>query len=204
MTLEDQIHPILRLIDTLNAPVHLVGHSHGATLVALIATHIPEQVLSLSLYEPNTFCALDAQRDQDAYRDTCEAFRSFHLEASNEELFPQLAQELLDFWLGEGSWNEISTKQQSQLVSCIPATLREVRAVIHDSFPLEALRPLSSRSLLMFDPHTPPAAIRVTELFQEALEEATIHTFPRLGHLAPIRYPSQVNPVIREHIRRFA
>lgn len=43
---------VLKLVDQLGGPVHLVGHSYGAGVVLLAALHAPERVRSLTLIEP--------------------------------------------------------------------------------------------------------------------------------------------------------
>jgi pimeloyl-ACP methyl ester carboxylesterase len=43
---------VLRLIDQLGNPVHLVGHSYGAGVVLLAALYAPDRVRSLTLIEP--------------------------------------------------------------------------------------------------------------------------------------------------------
>ncbi|MDN5788762.1 alpha/beta fold hydrolase [Pseudorhodobacter sp.] len=43
-----------------DAPLHLIGHSFGATVALRIALELPERVASLSLFEPVLFCAARA------------------------------------------------------------------------------------------------------------------------------------------------
>ena len=42
-------------------PVHLIGHSFGATLALRLAIEAPARVRSLTLIEPVLFCAADVQ-----------------------------------------------------------------------------------------------------------------------------------------------
>ena len=205
MTLQDQIKPVLHYIKDLKQPVHLVGHSHGATLAALTATHIHQHVLSLSLYEPNTFCALDLNDpvDRKYYQDTQQAFEDFEaFNQTSEQEYQLKAQQLFDFWLGQGAWAGIQPRLQSQIISYMSPTLNEVYTVMHDPFPLHDLAVLASRTLIMYDPHTAPPAQQVIKRYISVMPTCQTHTFPHLGHLAPIRYAEQINPVIQKHIRR--
>ena len=202
MRLEDQAEPIAELMKARGEPLHIVGHSHGATIAALIATYIPNQVRSLSLYEPNTFCALDPVVDREAYQATCASFKSFDLYPPDPSKFPEFAEVLLDYWLGQGAWNTLSDRLKAQLIEGMEPTLNEVNSVITGSFPIEELRQFGPKTLLMFDPNTPPSALQVVKRYHSVLDGCVIHTFPNLGHLAPAQHPLDVNPVIIEHINR--
>src|SRR5262249_17207073 len=53
--LADEAAPMIELIDAVKAPVHLVGHSYGATVALEVALARPSRVASLALYEPVAF-----------------------------------------------------------------------------------------------------------------------------------------------------
>ena len=53
--LADEARPIVALIDELEAPVHLIGHSYGGAVALRIAVERPNRIASLTLYEPTTF-----------------------------------------------------------------------------------------------------------------------------------------------------
>jgi pimeloyl-ACP methyl ester carboxylesterase len=203
LTLQQQIQPIISYIKDLDHSVHLVGHSHGATLAALTACTLPNRIRSLALYEPNTFGALDLNHPQDLmyYQSTCEAFDCFNTVNQTPDRYPDLAEKLLDFWLGTGSWHTLPKRLQQQIIGTMKPTLNEVYAVMHDVVDLEALAPLANRTLLMYDPHTPKEALQVIQRYKMVLGDCKTQVFPSLGHLAPIHYPEQVNPVIQAHIQ---
>jgi pimeloyl-ACP methyl ester carboxylesterase len=200
LTLEDQVAPLVDLLDRIDEPTHIVGHSHGATLAALLSTKRPEQVLSLSLYEPNTFTTLDQEEDRLYYEATRQAFLPFEGASAEPVDYVELGERLMDYWMGRGAWSALAPRVQEVLLSSMPSTLHEVNAVLVDPFPLADLGPLGPRSLLMFDPHTPAPALQVVKKYRETLEGGAVYTFPKLGHLAPIHYPDQVNPIIVAHI----
>src|SRR5262245_15034118 len=51
-TLADEAAPILRAVDSLQKPVHLVGHSYGGAVALRVARERPSRIASLTLYEP--------------------------------------------------------------------------------------------------------------------------------------------------------
>ncbi len=48
------------LVRLISQPVHMVGHSLGASVLARVAARMPEQVRSLTLVEPSLFYLLAA------------------------------------------------------------------------------------------------------------------------------------------------
>jgi len=55
---DHEIEIIRRMIELAGAPVHLVGHSYGGSLMARMALMTPESVRSLTLIEPTLFYLL--------------------------------------------------------------------------------------------------------------------------------------------------
>ena len=59
-TLADEAAPIVSIMDALDMPVHLVGHSYGGGVALRAAVERPHRVASLSLYEPTVFHVLNS------------------------------------------------------------------------------------------------------------------------------------------------
>ena len=205
MTLADQVQPVLEYLEHCEGPFHLVGHSHGATLAALSATHVLDRVLSLSLYEPNTFGLLryGNHMQQAQLQNIRASFGNMSDRMRDEASQCIFARDLINFWQGEHAWQDLSDYMQSQLLSMMKPTANEVQAALYDEFSIDALNHLGSRLLLMFDPHSPPLALAVTERYRELLPDCSILKFPSFGHLGPISKPAEVNEQIRSHIERY-
>ena len=202
LTLQDQIKPLVKWIKETNEPIHLVGHSHGATLATLTAIQVSDLVQSLSLYEPNTFRVLDPNdpEDKEEYLNTKEAFGHLNPSLFEEKNHPQFAEGLLNFWLGEGQWDRLPSPLQKQLIAFMPPTLQEVHAVIYDDVSIDSFSVLHMPTLLMYDPQSPKPAQHVVKRYQQLLPNCTAHTFEGLGHLAPIHSAQHVNPIILKHL----
>lgn len=205
LTLEDQIQSLIQWIQHQNEPIHLVAHSHGATLATLIATRLPHLIRSLSLYEPNTFTLLDPKDPQDAraIQITKEAFGCFDPTKHQEENHPQFAEDLMHFWLGEGAWAKLPPLLQHQLISLMTPTLNEVNAVISDPVDPTAWQTLSTPTLLMHDPHTPFPAQRVVQRYASLLPSCRLAACTGMGHLAPIHAHAYVNTLILDHLNEY-
>lgn len=56
--LADEAAHVTDIIDAIEAPVHLVGHSYGGGVALRAAVERPHRIASLSLYEPSAFHVL--------------------------------------------------------------------------------------------------------------------------------------------------
>ena len=206
LMIADQAAPILNYLDDQIGPVHLVGHSHGSTIATYIAGHISHRVASLSLYEPNAFGVLkfDNSTEQNKLYEIINEFGDIEQRMDNLESRMIFAEELLDFWLGEGAWPKLPEKLRNQLISMMQTTSKDVYAALHSVVTLEPLKDLGSRVLMMFDPFTPDLAQAVTRRYLEILSDCMVHEFPHYGHLAPIFHAEKVNQCIATHIHRFS
>ncbi len=83
-------------------PVHLVGHSFGATvaLATALAGRVP--VLSLSLFEANPMDIIREQDGGDLYRHTLRV--SLDFEAAVDAGEPDAPARIIDFWGGAGAF----------------------------------------------------------------------------------------------------
>ena len=203
MLMADQIAPILDYLQGVSGPIHLVGHSHGASLAALTAVEIRGRVASLSMYEPNSFGALTHDGLESSRREIIERFGDLKARMETDESRWRFAEDLMNFWLGQGAWHHLRDEAKAQIISVIEPTAREVYAALYSPFEITALEELEDRVLVMFDPHTPPAARLVSERYQARLSKCRAEHFPRCGHLAPITHASAVNNVIMRHLQRW-
>ena len=209
MLIQDQAAPIISFLqDNIQLSpqtVHLVGHSHGASIVAYIASQLSENIASISMYEPNTFGILKSNDDdRQKYKEIIDSFGDLHSRMNTAENRKVFAKDLMNFWLGDGSWARLDEKLRSQLISVMQPTAKEVYSALHSNFDLSQLIALEKRVQMMYDPHSPPAARLVTERYIDTLENAKVNTFDYCGHLAPIFHAERVNQKITEHIKRFS
>lgn len=206
LMIADQAAPILSYLADQTGPVHIVGHSHGSTIASYIAGQLSHKITSLSLYEPNAFGVLkfNGSTEHNKLDEIIKAFGDIEQRMDSLESRMIFAEELLNFWLGEGSWSQLPEKLQNQLVSMMKATSKDVHAALHSAIELESLKALGNRVLMMFDPYTPYLAQAVTQRYLHILTDCTVQEFPHCGHLAPIFYAERVNQCIAAHINRCA
>ena len=202
MTLSDQANAAFTILNQ-HQPFHLVGHSHGASIAAVFASMYPKYIKSLTLYEPNTFGVLDRTNEADntAYQETLQAFQGAISHNGSDE---ELAERLLEYWIGSGAWIRTDERTKKQLIAFIPATVHDVKAAMESVVDLTPLRQLTSSVHIMYDPYTPQPALQVTRRYIQLLPDAVISTFDHATHLGPITQAHIVNQAIIQHINQLS
>ena len=116
LQLDDEVNAVMRQIENIEGPVHLVGHSFGGAVALRLASVYPERIASLTVYEPVWFALLFEQGPNDA--ETREIDRIQKTLASDTQ-FGRLrgAQDFIDYWADGDGWSYLSTGQQERLAS---------------------------------------------------------------------------------------
>ena len=177
-------------------PFHLVGHSFGAANALQIARLFPEQVLSLTLFEPVAFHLLDkydpALAEITEISRTIEAFL-------NEGLAQQAAQYFVDYWNQTGTFERLSDKTRAQFIQGIEKVAYDFHALLNEASGLQDLAHLQCPILLMEGQHSPMTTRAVISALAQQFPNAERHDLP-CGHMGPITHTEIINPIIQQFI----
>lgn len=173
-------------------PVHLVGHSYGATVALQLALRWPARVRSLTLYEPVRFALLFARRMTRAIGEAIVGVgRSIgaRVKAGRNA---DAAGLFIDYWSGRGAWAAMSPRQQEVVATRMPKVGAEFEALFADPVPLAAYRRLPMPVLLLVGGRTLTPPRVVSRLLAGALPRVARETLPGLGHMGPITHPAHI------------
>jgi pimeloyl-ACP methyl ester carboxylesterase len=200
LALDDEARAIDPLIAAEPAGVHLVGHSFGGALALHLALRHPNQVKSVTLYEPVLFNLI--QNDPAAHAAAVEiaAVRIAVRRAVYSGRSQHAAQVFVDYWSGLGAWRALPEKRRDAIVARMRKVDAEFDAVFHNATALAAYRRVKVPVLAMVGAVTrqPPRAI--LDLLCTVLPDVRRVEIAGAGHLAPLTHADAVNGRIRDFL----
>jgi pimeloyl-ACP methyl ester carboxylesterase len=194
-----QARLVLAVCETLDRPVHIVGHSFGGSVALKAALLLGAHVGSLILLEPNPFYLLKQNGRTEAFlesrslRDHVKCFGALGD-------WRTVAERFADYWLGDGSWTTMPEPRRLAFAESLPPNFHEWDAVMDEETPVEAWKALTARTLVVSDPGTRRPIREIVDLFAKAYPHWSFRSIAEGGHMAPLTRPDLINPVIREFL----
>jgi pimeloyl-ACP methyl ester carboxylesterase len=200
-SLSEEAAPILEILDSLEVPVHLVGHSYGGGIALKVARERPAMIRSLTLIEPSAFHLLRTGG------------------AVNETLFQEIAQVaavvqesvatgnywggmkyFVNYWSGSNAWSSMSHEARFKTSQRLPKVVLDFHALFSEPAALHDYASLSHRTLLVCGEKSPGPSRRIVELLASVMPHARTVRISGAGHMSPMTHPEAVNTAIRKHL----
>lgn len=170
--LEDESHDVAALLESLEEPVFLLGHSYGAQVALGAARQVPEQVQKLVLYEPpwpnllneEVLAPLEALAERGDWDGFAVAFFRDLLSVLDEDL---------DVLRGSELWPPI--------VADAPASLGDLRALARYRFEPERFGHVSCPVLLQIGSDS-PRDLYVTDALAAVLPDCRVEVLDGQAH----------------------
>ncbi len=191
---------IARVLDGLDAPAHVVGHSYGGLVALTVARHHGHRVRSLSVYDPVAFGVLRDPPDEAGLADLARAgsqpvFTDETLGGSEAWMTA-----FVDYWNGPGAWSSLPATSREQFLRVGRKVFREVMSLMSDATGAAAYAGVTAPALIMGGERSPVAARRVTEVLAGALPDARREVIAGAGHMGPLTHGAVVDGLIAAHI----
>jgi pimeloyl-ACP methyl ester carboxylesterase len=200
--LRDEVELIQSVLDKVEGPLMLVGHSYGAAVALMAALQNPGRVRAMALYEPTLFSLLDAQspppNPADGIRSAVAAAAAA-LDAGNPDA---AAEHFIDYWMGAGAWQQTPAQRKAPIAESVANVRRWAHALFTESTPLAAFGKLHVPVLYMLGKRSTAAAHGVARLLASALPRVELLEFQQLGHMGPITDPQPVNAAIERFLKQ--
>ena len=199
--MSQDVDALERLMESVNEPIHLVGHSYGGLLALILARRAPARVRSLSVYDPVAFGVLHALNDAEglADLDRVGSHPVFFDTArgGGDEWF----ENFVDYWNGPGAWRGMSQTGRDSFLRVGRKVCQEVWSLSKDRTPASAYVPITAPVLLLGGERSPAAARRVIEILGGAFPNPRVLRVEGAGHMGPLTHGALVNEAIAAHIR---
>jgi pimeloyl-ACP methyl ester carboxylesterase len=174
----------------INKPIHLVGHSFGATVALRLAHRFPDFVKSLSLIEPVFFAA--------AFSDHRELEARFMLDhadyfSAGEDKNWRLAAKLfLKLWGNNEDWNLLSENKKRQFSKRIPLTFEVSKAIYmdpHEMLKEHAFSSLTAKSSIIYGDRSHFIMPYISKALSARIPNTKLSCIQNAGHMLPITHP---------------
>lgn len=172
-----------------NAPVHLVGHSFGATVALRLAIEAPGRVASLTLFEPVLFAAAADGPER----------------KGNAEILGQMAPMIaagdtrgaakvfLSVWGAGEDFDGLPDAEAARMADQMWMIPAQQGALHHDTARLlPRLDQVACPVLLMQGEASPPVIGKILDGLSAGLADVERATIPEAAHMAPITHAGQV------------
>lgn len=189
------------LLDRLDEPAHLVGHSYGGAVALNIARERSDLLSSLTLIEPVAFHLL---------RDGDETDTAALLEISEIAAMVQRAlacgdymggfRRFIDYWSGPGAWAAIPAAKRDALAPRLAKVALDFYSTINDPARLDDMRAIGAATLLMQGGRTALPTRRICEQLARVLPEMNMRIIDGAGHMMPLTHREEVNGLIAAHL----
>jgi pimeloyl-ACP methyl ester carboxylesterase len=177
---------IVRLAESVQGDLHLVGHSYGGAIALRVALYHPRRVSSVAVYEPVVFRLLfDYHRRRRPASEIIEVATEMRRRLRSADPAGAAAR-FVDYWGGPGSWQKLSAGQQAAIAKRTPVIAAQFTALANDAPRLADYRSLRAPVLLLGGSEMRPPIRRIHEILDFALPNATVETMPATGHMGPI------------------
>jgi len=167
---------------------HLVGHSCGGAIALKMAVESPDNLLSLSLFEPVAFHLLADKQvfnfaDEIAVLDDKQATETF-----------------VDYWNGAGYFRSLPEKLQQMMSKNIDKVKLDFKGIFSENYQLTKLKRINVPALALYGKGSP---IVSQALSKKIISHLTLVESEQInaGHMAPLSHPELVEPLIEQFIR---
>jgi pimeloyl-ACP methyl ester carboxylesterase len=196
---------VAALIERLDSPVHLVGHSFGGAVALRLAQDRPELLKSLVVIEPVAFHLLRAGDAIDA-----QAFDEISRVAAGVASavacgdFQGGFGRFVDYWSGEGAWAVVPADRRGAMAQRLGKVALDFWSALNDPARLGNLAELDLPTLVIRGGTSPLPVRRVAWHLGRTLPRVQLETLPDAGHMAPLTHAAEVNSLIAAHLGRHA
>ena len=185
----------------INKPIHLVGHSFGATVALRVAQRFPDFVKSISLIEPVFFAAafsdygeLEARFMQD---------HADYFSAGGDKNWQLAAELFLKLWGNNEDWNLLSESKKRQFAQRIPLTFEVSKSIYGDPHGMlkeHAFSSLTGKSSVIYGDKSHFIMPYIGKALSARIPNTELKCIQNAGHMLPITHPKICAQIISKTI----
>lgn len=195
--------PILDIVDRVDAPVHLVGHSYGGGVAMRVARERRGMIRSLTLIEPSVFHILrtGTGTERPLYQEISGIAQAVRSAVTNGESWGGMGA-FTDYWSGKGSWERMPVEARFKLSQRLYKVMLDFKALFEEPATLADYATLTSSCLILCGECSPGPSRKIVEMLGSSMAGATVERIDGAGHMSPYTHRDPVNDAICRHLSR--
>ncbi len=198
-TAQDDGRAIDAILDLLGEPAHFVIHSGGGHFAYPTIRHRPQNIRSLTFFEPVYFHLL--RETGDPLFAQPEEMANRYREALDDGNREQAMAGFVDAWAGsDGAWNALPDQIKSAMKVGSDRLYHEWTTNWHEQPTRQDLANLDIPALLFKGTETIESMHRVCEIVRDSLTTCSYVEIEGAGHMSPFTHAAQVLPSVRAHL----
>jgi len=197
-TMAEQIGVIDAILDRIDAPAHVVGHSYGGLAAVAHAILGRRKPASLVLVEANPLDILRAADDQ-AHYDMFGAMTKVYF-AEFETGRPDAARHVIDFYAGHGTFDALPQKVRDYVVATTGSNILDWASATAFRPALADYSAIDMPTLVVRGGDGHPAMLRIAELLTASIPRATLTTIEGGRHFLPATHAAALARLIATHV----
>jgi len=198
-TLADQAKLVQTICEANRGPIHIVGHSFGASVALKAAALLDDRLGRLILIEPNPTYLLKQHGREEAFLES-RALRDHVKQYGSAGDWASVAARFADYFNGDGTWASMPEKRRQAFAALIPPNFHEWDAVMNERTAIDDWERLRATTLVVNAADTRRPILEIVDLFRKECPYWSFAEIPEGGHMAPTTRPEQVNPIVRRFL----
>jgi pimeloyl-ACP methyl ester carboxylesterase len=193
-SLNEAAQPVLAVVEKIDAPIRLVGHSWGGAIALKAAALLKDRVSRLVLYEPMIPPALREHGRSDAWAETQALYKDVK-RLGGAGRWDALAERFTIYFNGDDAWETTPLERRRIVAEMLRPNYFEWDFT-GEAISATTFRDITAHTLVMRSANTRPALHEMVDLLREFFPHWTFAEIETGGHMAPMTRPDLVNPVI--------
>lgn len=197
-TMAQQVEVLDALLDRIDVPAHVVGHSYGGLAVVAHAILGRRKPASLVLVEANPLDILRAAGDQAHYDMFGEMTKVYFAEFEAGK--PDAARHVIDFYAGGGTFDALPQKARDYIVGTTASNILDWSSGTAFRPALADYSAIAVPTLVIRGGDGHPAMLRIAELLAARIPHATLTTIEGGRHFLPATHAAALAHLIATHV----
>ena len=198
LAMSHQFDVLVNVTTRAATPLHIVGHSFGATIALIFALENPKNVLSLTLFEPNPLCFLREDGCFDALSDIDFMYAAFCKAVAHKN--PDPARLMIDLYSGVGFYETLPELVKRYCHHTLSANLLDWRKAKSYRYDPAQITAFEVPALLVSGRVKSRMMRDVTYGLYQRFERVAQKVLPTAGHFLIRTYAADCAGLIERHI----